>query len=1281
MHAVLGSGGIRTPELPEGAYLGQGATLRAGQTLEVPPGAMAELQLKSGATLRLNENTQLRMPASASDWRFRLDRGELVALVPVGQGPIGVEVSDDEWLEVHSGEARTLARPGERAHDVVYGASRLYRGADVIALGPGSHVDSARADVTAPRAKGTETIVAEVSLAPLEATEWSRQFETAGRMLDAVPAGVGSLTARRAGSSVQRQTLELVDHKVNVAISGRIAHTEIEQTFFNTAPAVLEGTYRFPLPTDASISGLDLLVGNRWMEAAMVEKSRAQRIFKSIVDATIPRDPALLHWEQGNIFKLKIFPIPGRGERSIRLSYTQVLDSVGDTLRYRYPMGGASGGVAGDAIGNFEFTVTVDRRDLPPGSEEALVSPMLALDRSQQGDRIQLHTRKHNFRPTHDLGVDIPLPTEERRLHAETHLDRDGQAYFMVAMTPTLEGLRARASDRPVDVVFVIDRSHSTTPELWAVARSLVGALSESLGDRDRVAALACDSACDESPGGLAPRSREQLAALDSFLEGQQLAGASDLGGMLREGARTLQAAPSAAPGGGPERERVVVYLGDGNPTAGELRADALLTQLAGDFGPGGAQLQLVALGARSDLLVLEALARELGGDLVQADARDDFGGLVRELRARAAIPSVRDLELDLPDGMVQVHPKRLAAIRPGETITLTGKLSQPVRGDVTLRARGPDGVRVEERFNVQLEAAVDGTSGRHAHLPRTWAREEIDFLTATQGDAGKRDIVALSTEYTVLSRYTALIALENDAMYREFNVVRKRGRKDTWDGRLENRDSAAPSTIAPTETASSASPSVPLGGAPLPDASPPPPAREAKSEEAEPEEAEASADEAAEKLDAKSFDEGGASRDPAPPPSAKDDAPSFSPPRLEDADNDASGDDEADALDRFEVELGEDFEGEPQAPATTKAPAPKSTKKMKKKASSGSAKPSAPSRDGSLSNPFDSGWGPGGSSGGGSSSGWAGGKKKWRPRRPQLVASRASAPSSRTRDRVDDLRRRRDAAPTNRSAHLQLVRAAARAGAPETLQFAQAWSKADPDYAPAMIALADQLAAHGDTLAPRVYGSAVELRPFDRTLQDRVASGYESKGDLERACAHRRALTSIAPTRGDYHAELARCLARVGQLDDAREAARRGLEKATRDQSKLRSLERQLSQVVVDRSALEGGDRLHSGPQLKAKLTWNGAADLDIALVDSRGRRLSAMYPKSVRVREEDGEETLTIAKVSSKVFVEVSRHDQGAAPVTARLTVTAGGRSRSFDITVGRDSQRVAAVDWKLR
>ncbi|HEY8376349.1 MAG TPA: VWA domain-containing protein, partial [Nannocystis sp.] len=509
--------------------------------------------------------------------------------------------------------------------------------------------------------------------------------------------------------------------------------------------------------------------------------------------------PALLEWERGNIFKLKIFPIPGRGERKIRLSYTQVLPVVGDTLRYRYPMSGAGSGATGTEIENFAFTIAVDKSELPQTGD--LVTPMAALQRRELDGRVELTTSAQRFRPVHDLGVDIPLPPADQRVHTETHLDRDGQAYFMLAFRPELE---LQAADRPRHVAFVLDRSHSMTPDLWTVARSLVQSTAATLRDGDRMAVLACDAACDVAPGGLGPAAGPHLTEAERFLDAQVLAGASDIAGMMRAAATVLDSGDMADPKAG-QAERVIIYLGDGNPSAGPLAPDEILREIERPLL--GTRVQAVALGARSDLLVLSALAKKTGGDLLRADAKDDLRGLARELALRAALPVARDVHLQLPPGMVYTHPEEIAAVRPGETITLVGKLSQPVHGQLLLTATGPNGQVVRDSIQVDLEAVPGPDAARRAHLPRTWAREEIEALTATRGWAARDEIITLSRQYTVLSRYTALLVLENDAMYREFNVVRQAGRTTGWNGQLPQPDTAAekPAGGAPAAAAEAA--------------------------------------------------------------------------------------------------------------------------------------------------------------------------------------------------------------------------------------------------------------------------------------------------------------------------------------------------------------------------------------------------------------------------------------------------------------------------------------------
>lgn len=1222
LREVSGPAGVRTPDLPEGAFLGKGAKLRAGQRVIVPRGTLAEIVLDDGGTLRINEESALVLPAGKRS--ITLEGGELVALITSGQAPLDITAAGDTFT-VKAGEARVLSQGGAQRYAVVYGAATVQSGGKSVDLGPGATLDTPIVE-----SRPVEPVI---SLRPLEETAWARAFDVAAQMADAVPMGVGSLTARRAGESAERYSLRLVDHKVNVTISGRIALTEIEQTFYNEAPLVLEGTYRFPLPTDASISGLSLLVGNQWMEAAMLEKERARQIFKEIVDATVPRDPALLEWEHGNIFKLKIFPIPGRGERKIRLRYTQVLDAVGDNLRYRYPLSGASSGASGTAIDDFDLKIAIDRSELPADALAAIRTPMAELARQELGDRIELSSHQRAFRPVHDLGVDIPLPPADRRMHAETHLDRDGQAYFMLAVQPSLD---LPPDPRPVHYAFVLDRSHSTTPELWTVARHLVQALGVALDADDRLTVLACDTVCDAVGGGLRPAAGDTLREIDTFLEGQVLAGASDLAGMTRAAAEALQATGGAG-------ERVIVYLGDGNPSAGELAPDEILRHL--DAPLRGVRFQAVAMGARSDETVLGALARKTGGDLVRADAKDDLRGLVRELRIRAKVPVAREVAIDLPDGMIYTHPADVAAIRPGDTLVLLGKLARPVDGPLTVRARGADGREVADTFQVKLAADRVDPSGRHAHLPRTWAREEIEALTTTQGHAAKPTIIELSKRYTVLSRYTALLALENDAMYREFNVVRNAGGTDKWEGDLKATTAGATVSRSQADVATETAPAAPPS--------------------AEPKEVQEEAE-----------------KSPRPRADRAKDAEREAPTDAWDKSGDAFDDDArasrgGSKRDASEDEVGgADFDDGLADPGAGKG-------------SSGSAPASKPPASRPMSPPAEPAKAKKASSeswddmplgevagGAGGGYGYGGGPGYGRGRRyPTVGVSGDVTPSSRDQGRVDELRRQRDVNPSNRAAHRKLVQAAIYYGLPEAFDYARAWAEADPDHAPALLAVADLLAARGDAVALRAYGSAIEVKPFDRKLHARLADTLLGKGDMARACAHRRAIVSIDPASVSNHVDLVSCLARASRMDLARDAVTDGLARAKGNLRPLQNVAADLDRGLIP---VTDASPLHSYADLRATLTWNGEGDLDIALVDRRGRRLSAMRRESVLVREGRGEETLTFQTIDKPVYIEVTRVDPSGPPVRATLKVKTPHTTKTFEITSGHETLRLAKVSW---
>src|SRR5207253_11254769 len=100
---------------------------------------------------------------------------------------------------------------------------------------------------------------------------------------------IGSLIASIDGRDVP---LTVGYHRVSVDIRDQIARTTIEESFVNRSPAVLEGVFHFPLPQDASISGFGMWIGEKLVEADVVEKQRAREIYESILRQK--RDPGLL---------------------------------------------------------------------------------------------------------------------------------------------------------------------------------------------------------------------------------------------------------------------------------------------------------------------------------------------------------------------------------------------------------------------------------------------------------------------------------------------------------------------------------------------------------------------------------------------------------------------------------------------------------------------------------------------------------------------------------------------------------------------------------------------------------------------------------------------------------------------------------------------------------------------------------------------------------------------------------------------------------------------------
>src|SRR5205823_6760720 len=130
--------------------------------------------------------------------------------------------------------------------------------------------------------------------------------------------------------------LAMLSHQVSIAIDEQVALTRVEQVFRNHTDRQLEATYIFPVPKGASVRKFSMWVDGKEVPGELVEAKKARAIYTSIVQRTM--DPGLLEYLGNDLLRVRVFPVPPRGDQKLALSYTSVATAENGLVGYTYPL-------------------------------------------------------------------------------------------------------------------------------------------------------------------------------------------------------------------------------------------------------------------------------------------------------------------------------------------------------------------------------------------------------------------------------------------------------------------------------------------------------------------------------------------------------------------------------------------------------------------------------------------------------------------------------------------------------------------------------------------------------------------------------------------------------------------------------------------------------------------------------------------------------------------------------------------------------------------------------
>ncbi|WP_410824690.1 VIT domain-containing protein [Methylobacterium oryzisoli] len=605
---------------------------------------------------------------------------------------------------------------------------------------------------------------------------------------------------------------------IAVEVSGPTARAVVTQAFRNTTGEWVEGTYVYPLPEDAAVDSMKLVVGERVIVADIRERAAARRDYEAARRSG--RAAALTEQERPNVFTNSVANIAPGETVLVQITYQQPVRLSGGTHALRVPLVVAPryspapplvapAAEAPDSQAGSTDPVPDRARITPPVLDPAAHAPVNPVT---LGVTLRAGFPLGPVRSgTHPVRIEETGP-ESRRITLDAGpvpADRDFELTWEAApgRAPTVrieetgpESRRITLDAGPVPA----DRDFELTWEAAPGRAPTVGLFRERVGaDEYLLAVLAPPSGGPMPPqaaqrlprdvvfvidnsGSMAGASMRQAKA--SLLLALDRLDPSDRFSVIRFDDTMERLFPEPVPadaanlglarrfvaglearGGTEMLAPLRAALADPHPDeTGRVRQVIFLTDGAiGNeeqifsaivAGRGRSRLFMVGIGSAPNGHLLRHAA-ELGrGSDTVIGAIDQVAERTRALFAKLENPVVTDLSARFSEPGIEATPDPLPDLYRGEPVVIAAKLG---RAAETLTLRGRVGGQAWEQV-VDLAAAVPG-----AGIGKIWARARIGAaetarltgrLPASDADAA---ILALALEHGLMTRHTSLVAVD----------------------------------------------------------------------------------------------------------------------------------------------------------------------------------------------------------------------------------------------------------------------------------------------------------------------------------------------------------------------------------------------------------------------------------------------------------------------------------------------------------------------------------------
>ncbi len=330
--------------------------------------------------------------------------------------------------------------------------------------------------------------------------------------------------------------------------------------------------------------------------------------------------------------------------------------------------------------------------------------------------------------------------------------------FFMLLGNPT-----GAAAEKAVDkdVILVLDTSGSMRGEKIEQARSAIEYCVDHLNPGDRFNIITFGTAVSSFRDDLVARSPANLTAAREFIENVVANGRTNIGGALE---KALSGKAEAG------RPRIMLFLTDGAPTAGEVNAEKIVEQ-AKKANSNGTKIFVMGVGNDVNAHLLDRLAEEADGTSEYVAPKEDLDAKIAALYDRLSHPVLSGVSVSFGELATQsVLPPKLPVLFKGSEIMMLGRYKEGGKHTFTISGN-LSGKPVKYTCAVDLPKGTGEQSNEF--LAPLWAARQIGYLLQQIRLHGENkellsEVVRLSRQYGIVTEYTATLAMGGGASHEQ---------------------------------------------------------------------------------------------------------------------------------------------------------------------------------------------------------------------------------------------------------------------------------------------------------------------------------------------------------------------------------------------------------------------------------------------------------------------------------------------------------------------------------